>query len=107
MKRATLVTGKEPWLAVVLSTIFPGTGQIYAGKIARGLILIILALGLVSFAGWSILSSSGNAFVGIQGFLGYLLLFIFNLFDAHRCTRKGNHYEFERLESTGWEHVIL
>lgn len=27
------VTGKEPWLAVILSGIFPGMGQIYADQL--------------------------------------------------------------------------
>ncbi|GEM_PF-4770486 len=33
--------GKEPWLAVNLSRVFPGLGQIYAGKVTRGLIISV------------------------------------------------------------------
>ena len=35
------VIGKEPWLAVVLSTFIWGAGQLYAGCLHKGFILII------------------------------------------------------------------
>lgn len=34
-------SGKEPWLAVNLSMFFPGIGQIYAGKVLRGVFFIV------------------------------------------------------------------
>jgi signal peptidase I len=34
------LSGKEPWLAVNLSMIFPGIGQIYSGNALRGWIFI-------------------------------------------------------------------
>jgi signal peptidase I len=41
MNNSSQISNKEPWLAVNLSMFFPGIGQIYAGKIFRGSILII------------------------------------------------------------------
>ena len=35
---------KEPWLAVILSSIFPGIGQIYSGKKIKGIIIILVLL---------------------------------------------------------------
>lgn len=35
---------KLPWLAALLSFIFPGIGQIYNGQIMKGVMLIVLAI---------------------------------------------------------------
>jgi signal peptidase I len=104
------VTGKEPWLAVILSTLFPGVGQIYAGKTLRGLLLIVIALILIGLGGWFTISSIGSIRLGIQLLIGYSLLTIFNLFDAYRCTRKSNNREFENLrreDKDPWLAVFL
>lgn len=37
-------TTREPWLAVVLSLFAPGLGQIYGGRIVRGLVLFLVSL---------------------------------------------------------------
>ncbi len=103
-------TGKEPWLAVILSTIFPGIGQIYAGQILRGLILVFIALGLVGFSVWLIFSPTGNALFGFQLLIVYFMLAIFNFFDAHLCTRKNNSSEFEAFRKNNkdpWLSVFL
>jgi signal peptidase I len=84
MTNQTSIVGKEPWLAVILSTIFPGVGQIYAGKISRGLILIFVALSLRGLGGWLILSPTSSVWLGFQILIGYFVFTIFNLFDAHR-----------------------
>ena len=110
MTSQTSVTGKEPWLAVILSTIFPGFGQIYTGKISRGLILIFVALSLFGLSIWLILSPTGSILLAFQLLIGYIILYIFNLFDAHRCTRKGNNSEFEMLrkgDKDPWLSVFL
>ena len=120
------VQGKEPWLAVSLSTIFPGFGQIYAGKISRGLLLIFIALILFGLSKWLILSPTlrlpstplrasrsgfaGSVRLGTLLEIGEYLLYFFNLFDAYRCTRKNNSREFERLrksEKDPWLAVFL
>ncbi len=90
--------GKEPWLAVNLSRIFPGIGQMYAGKVTRGWLIAIATAICWCVGGWLIISATGNALVGV----GLLLLATFviniwNLFDAHRCARKANTADFEQL----------
>lgn len=110
MTNKTSVTGKEPWLAVILSTLFPGIGQIYAGKTLRGLIFILVGLSLIAIGGWLILSPTGSVWLGFQLLIGFALFVIFSLFDAHRCTRKVNNSEFEILRKEGkdpWLAVFL
>ena len=57
-RKGVTVTAKEPWLAVNLSMLFPGLGQIYAGKKFRGLFLLVIQVILIGIAIWSIFSSS-------------------------------------------------
>ena len=33
---------RRPWAAIMLSLIMPGLGQVYCGKLARGLVLTFL-----------------------------------------------------------------
>ncbi|MEL7225739.1 MAG: hypothetical protein AAGL17_12995 [Cyanobacteria bacterium J06576_12] len=49
---------KEPWLAVLLSTIFPGIGQIYAGRRLRGALVFGLAIFLLGAIAQLMLSST-------------------------------------------------
>jgi len=110
MKSQQSITGKEPWLAVSLSTVFPGFGQIYAGKTSRGLLLIFIALILFGFGKWLILSPTGSVRLGTLVEIGEYLLYFFNLFDAYRCTKKANSLEFESLRKDGkdpWKAVFL
>ncbi|MCT7950240.1 signal peptidase I [Ancylothrix sp. C2] len=92
---------KEPWLAVNLSKIFPGIGQIYAGNVLRGIIWIIAYIGLLIFIIYSLINPQINLgitliFTGI-----YLFLSVANFFDAHRCAKKANqpHFESQRKSS--------
>jgi TM2 domain-containing membrane protein YozV len=43
VKQSLIKTNKNPILAAVLSFIFPGLGQIYCGKIARGIVILFTA----------------------------------------------------------------
>lgn len=95
MTQQLSVSSKEPWLAVTLSTILPGIGQIYAGKTVRGCVFVCLAIALLATSGWGLISATGSLQLGIQAALIFLLLNFFNLFDAHRCARTANNSEFE------------
>ena len=88
---------KEPWLAVNLSKIFPGLGQIYSGKKQKGYLLIFLtiAISIVSF--WFILSPDGDIVVGIGCLIGNLIFSFWNLFDAYASAKSNNSQEFEEL----------
>ncbi|PRD05637.1 sugar ABC transporter permease [Bacillus sp. MYb56] len=71
---------KKKWLSVLLSFIFPGLGQIYLGKILRGITFIAL-----------------NISLNILGILFFPLLSLFTFFvwiagmiDSSRQTNKIN-----------------
>lgn len=79
---------KEPWLAVNLSLFFPGIGQIYAGKLFKGVILIVSQVTLILIAAWSIFSPTGNTVAGISFLAFMVVIYILNLFDAHNSIKK-------------------
>jgi len=86
---------KEPWLAVVLSSFWAGIGQIYSGKLCRGIILILTEITLVCLSVWSLFSSKCDIFLTIGFILAFLAVRIWNLFDAHRSAKKINPEDFE------------
>ncbi len=79
---------KEPWLAVNLSMFFPGIGQIYAGHLIKGIVWMIIQLGLLIVTVWSIFSPEGQTSWGLGGMLALLLTYAINIFDAHRTVYK-------------------
>jgi len=104
------LSGKEPWLAVNLSMIWPGIGQIYSGNALRGWIFIISQILLSCLGGWLILSSTGDIRIGLILLLATVLVNIGSLFDAHRCAKKANTVSFEELRKSSkdpWFAVFL
>jgi signal peptidase I len=86
---------KEPWLAVVLSSFLAGIGQIYAGRKWRGIILILTVVALICFSIWSILSPKCDILVSAGIYVAILIIWTWNLFDAHKCSRKANSDDIE------------
>lgn len=86
---------KEPWLAVVLSLCLAGIGQIYSGRVLRGIILILTQITLISLATWSWLIPKCDVLISIGLILALIVIIIWNLFDAHKCVRKANSQDFE------------
>ncbi len=73
---------KDPWLAVNLSMFFPGIGQIYGGKLYRGLILILVQVLLIGTGVWSIFSSTGDIATGLIFLAIAIGVYIFTVMDA-------------------------
>jgi len=101
---------KEPWLAVVLSSFLAGIGQIYAGRKWQGSVLIftVVALGCLSI--WSVLSPKCDILFTAGVYIAFLIVWIWNLFDAHKCARKANSDNFEAERKRGkdaWLAVFL
>lgn len=86
---------KEPWLAVVLSLCWAGIGQIYAGRVLRGIILILIELILICLSTLSWLIPKCDTLISIGLILVLGSIRIWNLFDAHKCVRKINQQDFE------------
>lgn len=103
---------KSTGIAAVLSFLFAGLGQVYVGKIARGIIFVCIGacVGVLS----SILILSGividangelNGFImayiaaGIIILVAYLAFWIWQIFDAHKLANQYN----DALKQTGNE----
>lgn len=102
---------QEPWLAVNLSRLIPGLGQIYIGSTIKGLIILASYFFLIGLGVYLIINSSGNFLVGLIMFIAtWLLLPIWNFFDAYYSTTKENtsEFEFARKQSRdAWLAVFL
>ncbi|MGQ9470146.1 MAG: LiaI-LiaF-like domain-containing protein [Candidatus Aminicenantales bacterium] len=81
-RRAVKKITKSPFLAGILSAIFPGTGALYNGDYWRGVIFIIIFAGLITMQTRS----------GTQPFAGLILagFYIFQIIDAIHGARMIN-----------------
>ncbi len=86
---------KEPLLAVLLALIFPGLGQIYSGKIKRGLVFLGIYAGLCVGV-WSAFLYLANPQAPIYAItivvffvvgLSVSAFGIFMVFDAYKCAQ--------------------
>jgi len=95
---------RRPSLALALSVLLPGLGQLYNGQLNKGLLLFI-AFAFVSTpfmamvalwvpAGWMILM----LLLGLSSTLG---LFIFGLVDAWRSARRSAGYRLQAWQQPG------
>ncbi len=91
---------KEPWLAVILSSVLPGVGQVYAGSQTKGYLLMAIAMLVLTVGFGSLFQSSISTTVGLGAGLIYYPMWLISLFDAHRCARQrnGERAEADRRE---------
>jgi len=94
------MSNKEPWLAVNLSTIFTGIGQIYSGNKQKGYLLIFLTIILSIVGFWLIVSPTGNVTIGCIFLVSTAILRLWNLFDAYADAKRNNSQEFEELRNS-------
>lgn len=89
---------KEAILAVVLSVLIPGLGQMYCGKVGRG-IGILLLLGLLSFVSliplFFIMDPVDFNFTGFFALnvvvsVIVFIIYIWQIYDAYRCAEDHN-----------------
>ncbi len=90
---------KHPWLAVLLSKMFPGAGQIYGGAKARGIFFIAFAISLLLIM---VLSTCGFLFIesatasrtlAAAAFAAGIVVIVLNiyvLFDAYKIAKRYN-----------------
>jgi signal peptidase I len=86
---------KEPWFSVVLSSFLAGIGQIYSGRIPRGIILILTEIALFCLITWSMLNPRCDILITAGFGLIRMVVWVWNLFDSHKCARKTNPQDFE------------
>lgn len=89
-----MYTEKSAGIAVLLSLIIPGAGQMYAGKVGRGVALLILAWFLIPafviLFLWIFIESTGFAWL-ILSFL-VIIFYIFVLYDAYSVAKEYNTF---------------
>jgi TM2 domain-containing membrane protein YozV len=82
---------KEPIIAVVLNLfLFPGLGQIYAGKPKRFLLVFVLFFGSIGLLMGSIFSGAGMPmpiFIILALVVGY-----WQVYDGYRCVSQYNKF---------------
>jgi|GEM_PF-3830359 len=69
---------KDPFIALILSLILPGLGHIYAGESSKGLIYLLIYIGIFVVAGILLFST----LLGWGWWLGWLLGFAFAIWVA-------------------------
>ncbi|MHC1710147.1 MAG: zinc-ribbon domain-containing protein [Methanomassiliicoccales archaeon] len=89
---------KEAILAVILSVLIPGVGQIYCGKIGRGIGILVL-IGLLSVIGivplffmMDPMNFNFAGFIALNVILSILtlIIYIWQIYDAYRCADNYN-----------------
>ncbi|MEM9220024.1 MAG: signal peptidase I [Cyanobacteria bacterium P01_F01_bin.150] len=100
----------DPWIAVNLSVIWPGLGQLYSRAIAKGLGFLLTTCSLLYAVGWSLFASEGNTVTGLW-LIGVLaILYVFNLFDAYDTIRplpKPDPREIYQPSQNRWYAIFL
>jgi signal peptidase I len=102
---------REPWLAVSLSWLVPGVGQLYENRYARGSIFIVL-VGLFYVFWLASLMSTKCSFLVSLGIklCSYIILPAFACLSAFKIAKRVNTGEFETertLSKDPWLAVFL
>src|SRR5438132_13556237 len=90
-----IVIYREPWLAVNISTFFPGLGQIYSGKIKRGLIIMSVEILMLLAGFYFAFSINGNVLVSFILLMAAGFFLIWNVYDTWKISKKANDQVFE------------
>lgn len=89
---STIPEKKSVALAVVLSFFIPGLGQMYCGKTARGVGILVLSILMFSIFGYTA-GSNPNSQDAAFPFLLWILVYIWNIYDAYKLAGKINRGE--------------
>jgi RNA polymerase subunit RPABC4/transcription elongation factor Spt4 len=83
---------KNVALAVVLSFLIPGLGQIYCNKVGRGLGIIVLSILMFLMFGFAAASNPNSSDAAFPLLL-WILVYLWNLYDANKLAGKINRGE--------------
>ncbi len=89
---STIPEKKSVAFAVVLSFFIPGVGQMYCGKAARGAGILVLSILMFSIFGYTA-GSNPNSQDAAFPFLLWILVYIWNIYDAYALAGKINRGE--------------
>lgn len=99
---------KEPLLAVMLSVILNGLGQVYAGRMLRGGVFFLFPLFTV-FPSW-LYFINPNTSVNIFALVPIVILILFGIwviFDAHSCAKTYNTTNNLERKISGGKKTLL
>lgn len=85
---STTQTHVSPWIAVNLSVLCPGVGQLYSRAFGKGMLIAIAFGSLLGYTLWSIYAAPGNTLAGLWSLVGLLGIYLASLVDAYRTTQQ-------------------
>jgi signal peptidase I len=103
-------TPREPWLAVMLSSVFPGLGHAYLGRRAMSAAIATGMIALSALIWWGIVSESGQIVLAIAAGVAAFALALWAAVDAHHRARDSNDPAFEaarRQQPDPWKAAWL
>src|SRR5262249_3665576 len=106
---ATQPTGRRPWAAVALSLLCTGLGQIYCGRVVKGLVLFCLSLLFAPVAVLAAAASSSTAvLLGlIAGVVAVVGLYLYSVADAFLAARSAREDYQPRDYNRGVVYVLF
>jgi TM2 domain-containing membrane protein YozV len=90
------VREKSTGIAAILSLLWAGLGQLYVGKIARGLglmlvhFMMVFIIASVVFAGMIFVGIGGGLMFGGIILAAWIAVWVWNIFDAHKLANEYN-----------------
>ncbi|MDO5861997.1 MAG: zinc ribbon domain-containing protein [Thermoplasmata archaeon] len=113
---AIMFNKKSEGLALILSLILPGLGQMYVGRFARGAVMLAVSIllgigayvGLIAFAGAADGHSNPDSMVlGLLAFmclmgLAYLVLWFYAMYDAYTQAKEYNQHLLDHGGQKPW-----
>ncbi|MCB5280100.1 MAG: zinc ribbon domain-containing protein [Candidatus Cloacimonetes bacterium] len=98
------IRDKNEGIALILSLLVPGIGQMYVGKILRGFVflfsgIIVAIIMTAAIIAMGAISSADNAIIGAIALSGitviaYLAIWIYGMYDAYSLAKEYNEYVF-------------
>ena len=78
LNTAVMMNQKSEALALILSFIIPGVGEMYAGKVGKGIIILLLAI------------LSAALIMLLIGFILYPIVWIYSMIDSYNLAKRYN-----------------
>ena len=78
LNTAVMMNQKSEALALILSLIIPGVGEMYAGKVGKGVIILLLAI------------LSAALIMLLIGFIMYPIVWIYSMIDSYNLAKQYN-----------------
>ena len=104
---ANAASRRRPWVAVVLSVITTGLGQIYAGRLTRGLVFMLIGgISIPVLAGMLTLRTTANTSGLIAVMVSFVVVLIFAAIDSWIVARRaGEFLRAATVEADNWPYA--